>query len=72
MKPGKRRESIENSKELIELSWELIGLRKDIGMEIKIEDLEYSGPDNIKIGNFINQRIICTIFFWNITKKLIL
>ncbi len=55
MKPGKRRESIENSKELIELSWELIGLRKDIGMEIKIEDLEYSGPDNIKIGNFINQ-----------------
>jgi DNA polymerase-1 len=55
MKPGKRRESIENNKDLIELSFELIGLNINIGIDINIDELKYNHPNSKMLGDFINK-----------------
>jgi len=53
IKQNKRRETLENSKDIAKLSYELIGLCEDVQLPLGIDDLQTREPDHEKLLTFL-------------------
>ena len=52
---NKRRTSIDNSRDILKLSWDLVGLNDEIDINIHLDDLKYVYPKHHLLGKFLDQ-----------------